>query len=97
MSLVIRGFKLATSTFVLSKLDVYLHTHIPQALRFYYILCSFWEPESLFASYTILMRPKKAETAVHGCWQSGILRFMVDLRVNASYQHGHSALFVASS
>ena len=31
-----RGFKLATNTFVLSALDVYLHSHIPQALRFYY-------------------------------------------------------------
>ena len=26
---------------------------------------------SLFASYAMLMRPKKAETAVHGCQQSG--------------------------
>ena len=26
-----RGFKLATSTFVLSTLNVYLHSHIPQA------------------------------------------------------------------
>ena len=32
----IRGFKLAISTFVLSTLDVYLHSHIPQALHFYY-------------------------------------------------------------
>ena len=32
-----RGFKLATSTFVLSTLDVYLYSHILQALRFYYI------------------------------------------------------------
>ena len=30
--------QLATSTFVLSTLDVYLHSHIPQALCFYYIL-----------------------------------------------------------
>ena len=33
-----RGFKLATSTFVLSILDVDLYSYIPQALRFYYIL-----------------------------------------------------------
>ena len=40
-----RGFKLATSMFVLSTFDVYFFSHIPQALHFYYILRSFWEPE----------------------------------------------------
>ena len=29
------------------------------------------------ASFAMLMRPKKAETAVHGCYQSGSLIFMV--------------------
>ena len=33
-----RDLKLATSTFVLSTPDVYLYSHIPQALRFSYIL-----------------------------------------------------------
>ena len=52
---------------------------------------------SLFATQAMVMRPKQAETAVHGCQQSGSLFFLVDLRVNARYQCGHSALFVASS
>ena len=34
------GFKLATSTHVLSQLDVFHYCHIPQALRFHYYLCS---------------------------------------------------------
>ena len=32
-------FKLATSTFVLSIFELYLYSHIPQALRFYHALC----------------------------------------------------------
>ena len=32
-----RGFKLATSTFVLSTLDADLYCHIPQELHFHYI------------------------------------------------------------
>ena len=30
-----RGFRLVTSTFVLSTLDVYLYSYIPQALLFF--------------------------------------------------------------
>ena len=44
----IHGFKLATSTFVLSTLDLYLHSHIPQVLHFYYII-----PEQLSKYYII--------------------------------------------
>ena len=39
------------------------------------------------------MRPKKAETAVHGCYQSGSLFFMVVSRDKARYQRGHSAQY----
>ena len=37
-----------------------------EALRFYKILC-FFGNLSLRASYAMLMRPKKAKTAIHGC------------------------------
>ena len=40
-----------------------LYSHIPQALRFYHYLCSFWEHELV----CWLMRPKKVETAVQDC------------------------------
>ena len=83
-------FKLATSTFVPSILDVYVYSHIPQALRFYYILCSFGNL-ILFGSYAMLMRPKKAKTAVHGCQHSNSLFFVVVLRVKVRYQCGNNA------
>ena len=49
--------------------------HIPQALRFNITYVRFGNL-SLFASYAMLMRPKIAETAVHGCQQSGSQFFM---------------------
>ena len=36
---------------------------------------------SLFASYAVLIKPKKAKTAIQGWKQSGSLFFLVDLRV----------------
>ena len=38
-------------------------------------------PLSQFVSYAVPMRPKIAETAVHGCLQSGTYLLTVDLRV----------------
>ena len=60
-----RGLKLATSTFVLSLLDADLYSHIQQAFRIDYILCSFWKPEPQFASYATLIRPRNLKTAAN--------------------------------
>ena len=73
-----RGFKLVTSTFPLSILNVDLYNHIPQALH---LDCSFWEPE-LVANYAMLMRPKKAETAIHSLL---LLIFCGNLSMFVSY------------
>ena len=45
----------------------------------------------LFAIYAMLMRPKKAETAVRGCKHSGSLFFMLVFMGKARYQRCHSA------
>ena len=55
----------------------------------YYLLR---EPKPVF-SYAMLTRPKKAKTAVHGYKHSVSLFFMIDIRVNTSYQQGLSAKF----
>ena len=53
-----RGFKLATSMFVLSILDINLYSHIPQALHFYHyriIMSSFLETTVLTTVTLIIL------------------------------------------
>ena len=51
----------------------------------------------IFASYAMLLRHKKAETAVHGCQQSDSLFFMVDLGVKPATNVAIVPNIVASS
>ena len=64
---------------------------LTQALRFYHYLCSFWEPACLLNA--MLMRPKKTETAVHGCEQSGSLFLCYFKGGKARYRRGHSVQY----
>ena len=47
--------------------------------------------ELVCCDYAMLIRPKKAETLVHGCLHPGLFLFAVDLRGNILYQRGLSA------
>ena len=55
-------------------LDHVISSDIPQPHQFHHLILIMWEPRTS-ASYTMLMRPNKAETAVHGFCSSTFIYF----------------------
>ena len=61
--------------------------------RFVISLFTFVKALSMSASYTVLIRPSEAKTAVHGCQHSGLCFIsMVDRGLMPRYQRGLRAV-----